>query len=194
VRDQNIPHVSSGDMFRAIRDSDTELGRLIKSYMDSGALVPDDVTIRMVMDRLAQEDAAGGVLLDGFPRTLEQARALDAAFTQQGKNIDRVLYIKVSTDELLNRLGGRWICRVCGKAYHTVFAPPRVAGVCDDDGGELYQRADDNMETAKTRLDVYFNQTAPLIDYYTDQKKLIEVNGEQTMERVEQAVLGALHA
>jgi len=163
--------------------------------MDSGALVPDDVTIRMVMERLGQEDAAGGVLLDGFPRTLEQARALDEAFTQQGKGIDLVLYIKVSTDELLNRLGGRWICRLCGKSYHNIFAPPLAAGKCDPPcGGELYQRADDNMETAKNRLDVYFNQTAPLIDYYTAQKKLTEVNGEQTMDKVEQEVLGALHA
>jgi adenylate kinase len=193
-RELNIPHVSSGDMFRAVRESDTELGRLVKSYYDRGALIPDDVTIRMVLDRLSQEDAAGGVLLDGFPRTLEQARALDAALAEQGKGIDRVLYIKVSTDELLNRLGGRWMCRNCGTPYHVVSAPPKVAGKCDRCGGELYQRADDSIETARSRLDVYFNQTAPLIDYYTAQNKLVEVNGEQSMEQVERDVLKALHA
>lgn len=179
-------------MFRAVRDSDTELGRLVKSYYDRGALIPDDVTIQMVLERLGQEDATGGVLLDGFPRTLEQARALDAALAEQGKGIDKVLYIKVATDELLNRLGGRWMCRNCGTPYHVVSAPPKEAGKCDRCGGELYQRADDSMETAKSRLEVYFNQTAPLIDYYTQQGKLIEVNGEQSMDKVETAVLAAL--
>jgi adenylate kinase len=148
----------------------------------------------MVLDRLAQADAANGVLLDGFPRTLEQARALDAALAEQGKAIDRVLYIKVATDELLNRLGGRWMCRSCGTPYHVVSAPPKVAGRCDRCEGELYQRPDDSIETAKSRLDVYFNQTAPLIDYYTAQGKITEVNGEQAMEAVERDVLAKLHA
>ena len=180
-------------MFRAVRDSDSELGRLVKSYLDSGGLVPDDVTIRMVLERLGQGDAASGVLLDGFPRTLEQARALDTALNEQGgKSIDKVLYIKVSNDELLTRLGGRWICRNCSTPYHIVSAPPKEAGKCDRCGGELYQRADDSMETAKNRLGVYFDQTAPLIDYYTAQGKLTEVNGEQSMDKVETAVMGAL--
>ncbi len=175
-----------------MRESDTELGRLVKSYYDRGALVPDEVTIRMILDRLTQPDGAAGALLDGFPRTLEQARALDEALQAQGKGIDRVLYIKVSTGELLNRLGGRWICRSCQTPYHVVSAPPKVAGRCDTCGGELYQRADDSIETAKNRLDVYFSQTAPLIDYYLGAGKLVEVNGEQSVEQVERDVLAAL--
>ncbi|MCX6021047.1 MAG: adenylate kinase [Chloroflexi bacterium] len=191
-RDLTIPHVASGDLFRAVRESDTDLGRLVKSYYDKGQLVPDDVTIRMILDRLTNADTAPGVLLDGFPRTLEQARALDEALASGGKAIDRVMYIKVSTDELLNRLGGRWICRGCQTPYHVTAAPPKQAGVCDRCGGELYQRPDDSVETAKNRLDVYFNQTAPLIDYYSQQAKLEEINGEQPVERVETELLAAL--
>lgn len=189
-----LPHIASGDLFRAVRESDTELGRLVKSYYDRGALVPDDVTIRLILDRLNQEDTALGALLDGFPRTLEQARALDAALADQGKAIDRVPYIKVSTDELLRRLGGRWICLNCQTPYHVVSAPPKVAGRCDKCGGELYQRPDDSIETAKNRLDVYFNQTALLIEYYQGQSKLVEINGEQSVEQVGHAVLAALAA
>ncbi len=186
--------MASGDLFRAVRESDTDLGRLVKSYYDKGQLVPDDVTIRTVLDRLTQPDTAPGVLLDGFPRTLEQARALDEALAAQGKAIDRVMYIKVSNDELLTRLGGRWICRNCGASYHVTAAPPKQTGVCDRCSGELYQRADDSMETAKNRLDVYFNQTAPLIDYYTERGVLREVNGEQPMDQVETELMTALRA
>jgi len=184
--------VASGDLIRAVREGDTELGRLVKSYYDRGALVPDDVTIRMVLDRLSNPDSAKGVLLDGFPRTLDQARALDEALSKEGKGIDRVLYIKVSEDELLSRLGGRWLCRNCGAPYHVVSAPPKAVGVCDRCNGPLYQRADDTVETAKNRLVVYFDQTAPLIGYYTERNKLREVNGEQAMDAVEREVLAAL--
>lgn len=188
----SLPHVASGDLFRAVRESNTELALLVRSYYDRGALVPDEVTIRLILDRLAQPDASGGALLDGFPRTLDQADALDAALAAKGKGIDRVLYIKVSTPELLNRLAGRWICRSCQTPYHVVSAPPQAEGRCDKCGGELYQRPDDSVETARNRLEVYFTQTAPLIDHYQKQEKLAEVNGEQSMEQVEQDVLRAL--
>lgn len=184
--------MASGDLFRAVRESDTDLGRLVKSYYDKGQLVPDDVTIQMILDRLTNADTASGVLLDGFPRTLEQARALDEALASEGKAIDRVMYIKVSTEELLIRLGGRWICRTCQTPYHVTAAPPKQAGVCDRCSGELYQRPDDSIETAKNRLDVYFNQTAPLIDYYSQRAKLEEINGEQPVDQVETELLAAL--
>lgn len=155
--------MASGDIFRENLSQGTELGRLAKEYMDRGDLVPDDVTIRMVLERIQQEDCARGCLLDGFPRTLEQAKALDAALAAKGKAVQKVLYIKVSQEELLERLGGRWICRKCQAPYHMKNLPPRAAGVCDVCGGELYQRPDDSLETAKNRLEVYFSQTAPLI-------------------------------
>jgi len=142
-------HVASGDLFRDVRESDTELGRLVKSYYDKGALVPDEVAIRMILERLAQPDSQKGVLLDGFPRTLPQGEALDAALAAQGAQVDKAVYLKVSNEELLRRLGGRWLCRSCGAPYHVAFSPPREAGKCDRCGGELYQRADDTEETAK---------------------------------------------
>lgn len=189
-----MAHVSSGDLFRAVRESDTELGRLVKSYYDKGALVPDDVTIRMILERLGQPDCKTGCLLDGFPRTLEQAQALDAALQAQGQRVDKVIYLQVSEDELLRRLSERWLCRNCGASYHTVSAPPKREGACDLCGGPLYQRPDDTLETAKNRLEVYFDQTMPLIDYYTKQEKLSQVNGEQSIEGVEHAMTGALQA
>ncbi len=187
-----LTHVASGDLFREIRDGDTDIGRLVKSYYDKGELVPDDVTIRMILERLAKPDCQRGCLLDGFPRTLQQAEALDAALQKEAKQVDRVVAINVSEGELLKRLGGRCLCRKCGASFHVIFAPPKKAGVCDTCGGELYQRADDTEETAKNRLEVYFRQTMPLVDYYAKQKKLAEVNGEQTVERVSGDLLGVL--
>lgn len=189
-----LVHLASGDLFREVRESDTELGHLVKSYYDRGELVPDDVTIRMVRERLAQPDCQHGCLLDGFPRTLQQASALDEALQAQGRQVDRVVYIQVSEEELLRRLSGRWLCRKCGAVYHAVSAPPKQPGVCDSCGGPLYQRADDTEETAKNRLAVYFHETTPLIQYYTERGKLVEVNGEQPVARVTQALLGALGA
>lgn len=175
-----------------MRESDTELGRLVKSYYDKGALVPDDVTIRMILERLEQPDCESGVLLDGFPRTLEQAKALDQALSDKGKHVDQVIGINVSENELIRRLGGRWLCRKCGASYHVVSAPPKQSGVCDLDGTALYQRPDDNEETAKNRLKVYVDQTKPLEDYYKGQGKLVSVDGEQSIDSVQEAILDAL--
>lgn len=189
-----LPHVSSGDLFRENLGKGTELGLLAKSYMDKGLLVPDDVTVRMVLDRLSQADCANGAILDGFPRTLEQAKALDEALEKQGKSIDRVLYIQVENDELIARLSGRWICRSCQAPYHTTNMPPKVAGKCDACGGELYQRADDTVETAKKRLEVYFEQTSPLIEYYQKKGVLREINGQQDIDAVGKDLLTAVRS
>ena len=187
-------HVASGDLFREVRESDTELGRLVKSYYDKGALVPDEVAIRMILERLAQPDSQKGVLLDGFPRTLPQGEALDAALAAQGAQVDKAVYLKVSNEELLRRLGGRWLCRSCGAPYHVAFSPPREAGKCDRCGGELYQRADDTEETAKNRLKVFFDQTEPLIGYYQQRGTLVEVNGEQSVDAVRTDLMQVLGA
>jgi adenylate kinase len=187
-----LAHIASGDLFRKEQESGSELGKIAKSYMEKGQLVPDDVTVKMVLGRIAAPDCVKGFLLDGFPRTLEQAKALDKALAAQGKRIDRVLYIKVSVKELLRRLSGRWICRNCQAPYNIVELPPKVKGKCDRCGGELYQRADDTEETARKRLDVYFNQTMPLIEYYTKSGTLVEVNGEQGVEAVGRDVIAVL--
>ena len=160
--------------------------------MEKGILVPDEITIRMVMERISAPDCETGVILDGFPRNMEQAKALDKALAERAKGIDKVIYIKVSEEELLNRLNGRWICRNCQTPYHTVNSPPTVQGKCDECGGELYQRPDDTVETIKKRLQVYFAQTAPLIDYYTQAGKLLEVDGEGNVEGVSRKIVTAL--
>ena len=155
-------------------------------------LVPDEITIRMVLERVSAPDCEYGVILDGFPRNLEQAKALDKALSEQGKAIDKAVYIKVSEQELLNRLSGRWICRNCQTPYHATNSPPKVWGKCDNCGGELYQRADDTIETIKKRLEVYFAQTSPLIDYYTQADKLLEVEGEGSANEVARRIVTAL--
>ena len=187
-----ITQVASGDLFRKALAERTELGLKAKEYMDRGALVPDEITIQMVLGRIAEADCAGGVLFDGFPRTLEQARALDKALQEQGKPIDRVVYINVSEDELLKRLGGRWICADCQAPYHEVDSPPQKPGVCDRCGGRLYQRDDDREETVRARLKVYFSQTAPLIAYYRDEGKLLEVNGSGSVAEVGGRIMAGL--
>jgi adenylate kinase len=181
----NLPHVASGDLFRENLKNQTELGLKAKSYMDRGELVPDDVTIAMVMERLSRPDCANGALLDGFPRTIAQAEALDQALAATGRKIGVVPYIAVPDEALVERLSGRWLCRVCGESYHTLFCPPRRAGVCDKEGGALYQRDDDKPETVRNRLKVYWQQTSPLIDYYRRRGVLVEVNGDQAIETVE---------
>jgi len=160
--------------------------------MTKGELVPDEITISMVLERITKPDCEKGMILDGFPRNLEQAKALDKALKLQSKAIDRVVYIKVSEGELLKRLSGRWICRKCQAPYHEVDSPPGVAGKCDRCGGELYQRPDDNAETVKKRLEVYFAETSPLIDHYQRAGKLLEVNGEGSAAGVNQRILAAL--
>jgi adenylate kinase len=187
-----IAHVASGDLFREHVTKGTELGRLAKSYMDQGLLVPDEVTVRMVLERISQPDCANGVLLDGFPRTVAQAKALKEALAAQGKRIDAVLYIYVPNEVLLDRLSGRLICPVCGEIYHTVFRPPKIPGRCDRDGAQLTQRSDDSRETAERRLAVYFEQTAPLIDYYQGEGLLTTIDGNQSVEAVSAALIAAL--
>jgi len=179
-----LPHVASGDLFRDNLHNQTELGVLAKGYMDKGQLVPDDVTIAMVKDRLQQDDCTAGVILDGFPRTVAQAEGLDAIFQSLGRSLNGVLYIAVPDDVLIDRLSGRWICRNCQTPFHTMFSPPEVGGVCDACGGELYQRDDDKPETVKARLRVFHEQTAPLIQYYKDKNILIEVDGSGDIEAV----------
>ena len=187
-----LTHIATGDLFRQALEQNTELGIQAKSHMDKGMLVPDEITIQMVLDRISAPDCAGGVIFDGFPRSLQQAEALDKALAQQDKVIDKAVYLKVSEEELLKRLSGRWICRNCQAPYHAVYSPPRVQGKCDLCGGELYQRSDDTVETVKKRLGVYFAQTAPLIDYYNQAGKLLEVNGEGSADEVSQSILIAL--
>jgi adenylate kinase len=185
----NLVQVASGDLFRQALQQETELGKKAKSYMEKGQLVPDEITIQMVLERLSAPDCEKGAILDGFPRNRQQAEALDNALAQQSKAIDSVIYIKVSEGELLKRLSGRWICRKCQAPYHAVDSPPKVAGKCDRCGGELYQRPDDTVETVKKRLEVYFAETSPLINYYKRTGKLAEVNGEGSVEAIHQRIL-----
>ena len=194
ARELGLAHIASGDLFRQEQNSGSELGKTAKSYMEKGLLVPDEVTVKMILGRIAAPDCARGVLLDGFPRTLEQAKALDQALAEQGKGIDLVLYIKVSNEELLRRLSGRWICRKCQAPYNIVELPPKVSDKCDRCGGELYQRPDDTEETARKRLDVYFTQTMPLIEYYTEAGKLVEIDGEKTIEKVGEGLIAVIGA
>ena len=192
ARERQLVHIATGDLFRQALERKTELGLKAKSYMEKGVLVPSQITIAMVLERLAEPDCAGGAILDGFPRNLEQAEALDKALSQKGKAIDKVVYIKVSEEELLKRLSGRWICRRCQAPYHATDSPPRVWGKCDRCGGELYQRPDDNETSIKKRLEVYFAETAPLIDYYNQEGKLLEIDGQGGVAEVAKRIKTAL--
>ncbi|ALQ17583.1 adenylate kinase [Listeria monocytogenes] len=184
VEKYNIPHISTGDMFRAAMKNNTELGRKAKSFMDNGDLVPDEVTNGIVRERLSEDDAKNGFLLDGFPRTVEQAQELENILSDLGTELDAVINIDVEKDVLMKRLTGRWICRTCGKTYHEIYNPPKVAGKCDLDGGELYQRDDDKKETVEKRLNVNMKQTKPLLDFYSEKGKLHNINGEQDIKDV----------
>jgi len=188
----NLPHVASGDLFREALKKEAELGLLAKSYMERGELVPDEITIKMILQRIEMPDCVSGCLFDGFPRTLAQAEVLDKGLTDKGKHIDRVVYVKVSDEELLKRLGGRWLCRDCQTPYHLLTAPPKVPGKCDKCGGELYQRDDDKEDTIKERLRVFFAQTIPVVDYYRKQSKLIEVNGDRGIQEVAKEIIPSL--
>ena len=184
-----IPHISTGDMFRAAIKNETPLGKEAKSYIDKGQLVPDSVTIGLVEERLNQEDAKEGFLLDGFPRTVEQAEALDQILAKTNRKIDKVLNIDVDPSILLPRLTGRRICKQCGNTYHLIFNPTKVEGVCDNDGGELYQRSDDNEETVANRLEVNIKQTKPLLYFYSQKEGEVEnINGDQDIKVVFQDV------
>ncbi len=184
VEKYEIPHISTGDMFRAAIKGGTELGLKAKAFMDEGALVPDEVTIGIVRERLSKPDCENGFLLDGFPRTVPQAEALDALLSDLNKDVEHVLNIQVEQEELIKRLTGRRICKVCGTAYHLIFNPPQKDGECDKDGGELYQRADDNPETVTNRLEVNMKQTQPLLDYYGNKGVLTNINGQQDIHKV----------
>lgn len=193
ARELNLVHIASGDLFRQAIEQETELGIQAKSYMEKGMLVPDEITIRMVLGRLSAPDYESGAILDGFPRNLNQAEALDKALAQQAKAIDKVVYIKVCDEELLRRLSGRWICPSCQAPYHTTDSPPMVGGRCDRCGGELQKRPDDTTEAIKKRLEVYSAQTTPLIDYYRRAGKLLEVDGEGGVDEVRRRMVSALH-
>ncbi len=189
-----LPHVASGDLFREALAKGTALGLRAKAYMEHGELVPDDVTVAMMMERLENADCAAGAILDGFPRSLGQARALGDALHARGADVRRVVYLRVVEEELLQRLGGRWICRQCQAPYHVLSQPPKVAGRCDHCGGTLYQRVDDSVDTALERMRVYNRETAPLIEYYAAAGKLIEVDGAGSIDAVGKKLVEAVAA
>lgn len=187
-----LPHISSGDIFRENIKNQTELGKLASKYMNKGELVPDDITIAMVGERLSRPDCAQGAVLDGFPRTPPQAEALDNMLAESDEEVDVVPYIKVDDDVLIERLTGRWTCREEGHIFHKSFNPPKQAGICDIDGSELYQREDDKVETVTNRIRIYMKQTAPLIAYYEESGKLTEIKGDQSIEKVTEDIVAIL--
>lgn len=184
----NIPHISTGDMFRKALKEGTELGLKAKSFMDQGKLVPDEVTVGIVKERLSEDDCQNGFLLDGFPRTVPQADALLEILKQLNMELDAVINIQVDREALVERLTGRRVCKTCGATYHVKFNPPKEEDICEKCGGQLYQRNDDKPETVGNRLDVYEEQTAPLIQYYRDKELLKEINGSQSMDKVLQDI------
>jgi adenylate kinase len=192
VETWKLAHIATGDMFREAMRSGSEVGQQAKAYYDRGELVPDELTIRMLLERISQPDCARGCLLDGFPRNLDQAKALDAALSKRSQAVDYAAYIRVGEEELVQRLSGRWTCRGCGAVYHEHYSPPKTAGRCDQCGGELYQRTDDQPDTVRRRLGVYFRDTAPLVEYYRQEGKLVEVDGGQSIEAVGRALKEAL--
>ena len=189
-----IPHISTGDIFRANIKEGTELGRKAKSYMDQGLLVPDELTLELIMDRFQNPDCANGYVLDGFPRTSPQAEALTAALEKNGDSIDYAINVEVPDENIITRMSGRRACLACGATYHVVYAPTKEEGVCDRCGEKLVLRDDDKPETVKKRLDVYHSQTQPLIDYYTKQGKLAEVDGTPSVDAVFDAIVKILGA
>jgi adenylate kinase len=189
-----IAHIATGDLFREAAQRDTPLGREARAYMERGELVPDALTVAMLLERLAEPDAARGALLDGFPRTLAQAEQLDAALAAQGRRVDKAVYLVVPRETLLRRLSGRWLCERCQAVYHESYRPPATPGRCDQCGGRLYQRPDDRRETAERRLDVYLEQTVPVIEYYRRKGLLVEVNGDQAIEAVQRDLRQVLRA
>ena len=180
----SIPHISTGDIFRANIKNNTELGKKAKTYMDKGELVPDELVVDLIMDRFKEADCANGYVLDGFPRTIPQAEALDKALAANNETVDYAINVEVPDENIINRMSGRRACVNCGATYHVVHNPPKVENECDTCNGELILRDDDKPETVKNRLDVYHTQTQPLIDFYTERKVLVEVDGTQSMDKV----------
>ena len=187
-----IPHISTGDMFRKAIKEETDLGKEAKSYMDRGELVPDEVTVGIVKERISEDDAKKGFLLDGFPRTIEQAEALSGIMQELDRKIDAVINIEVPEEELMNRLTGRRICEKCGTTYHLVFNPPKVEGICDLDGGKLYQREDDNPETVANRLNVNVKQSKPILSFYDEKGVLKNIDGSKDINKVTEDVISIL--
>lgn len=187
-----IPHISTGDIFRANIKNETELGKKAKTYMDQGLLVPDELVVDLVVDRVQQSDCANGYVLDGFPRTIPQAEALDAALAKLGDKVDYAINVEVPDENIINRMGGRRACVGCGATYHVAYNPPKEEGFCDIDGEKLILREDDKPETVKKRLDVYHDQTQPLIEYYSSKQILKEVDGTVDMEDVFTAIVQIL--
>ena len=187
-----VPHISSGDIFRENIRSGTEMGKLAQDYMHKGELVPDDVTLAMIRERFSRPDCVNGAILDGFPRTPVQADELDAMLAGFGGCVDLVPYITAPVDILIERLAGRWTCRKAGHIFHERFNPPRKQGVCDFDGSELYQRDDDNPATVLHRIEVYKDQTTPLIEYYRERGTLVEINGFMPIDQVSAQLVSAL--
>lgn len=192
VEKYNIPHISTGDIFRANIKEGTDLGKKAKEYMDKGLLVPDDLVVSIVKDRLTEEDCKEGFLLDGFPRTIMQADILEDELKDMGIKLDKVINIYADSEVLIERAVGRRICKVCGKAYHIKFNPPKESGVCDLDGGELFQREDDTEETVAKRIEVYQKQTEPLISFYKEKGILSDIDGTQPIEKVSNDIMEAL--
>ena len=189
-----LAHVTTGELFRENIRNETELGKKAKEFVEGGLLVPDEITIAMLLDRISQPDCQNGFMLDGFPRTIEQAEALDAAVRGEGKQVDKAIYVKVGTDELVRRLAGRWNCKQCGAVYHEVSQPPASAGVCDNCGSQLYQREDDKPEVVRTRLEVNIKNLEPLLAYYGGQGKVIEIDGERDPQSITDDIKKALAA
>ncbi len=192
VKKYNVPHISTGDIFRKNIKENTDLGKKAKEYMDKGLLVPDELVVEIVKDRLTEEDCMEGFLLDGFPRTVGQADALEKELTNLKYTLDKVINIDVSKEELIERAVGRRVCKECGETYHIKFNSPKVEGICDKCGSKLHQRKDDTVETVTKRIEVYTEQTQPLIDYYTKKGILININGEQGIDKVFEDIVGTL--
>ncbi len=190
----SLPTVSSGELFREAMEADTPLGRQAKEFIDRGELVPDQVTVAMVAERLSRADCAEGVILDGFPRTVAQAQALDDLLARMGRRVDVVAHIRVSADTLLRRLAGRWTCSQCGAVYHQVYDPEAVPGICDDCGAKLVQREDDTPAVQRRRIEVYAERTAPLIAYYREKGILFEVDGDSGVDDVQRALRAVITA
>lgn len=188
----NIPHISTGDILRENIKNNTELGITAKSFMDKGHLVPDELVVSIMKNRLLEDDCKDGFLLDGFPRTVDQAKALDEALDGMGISLNKVVNIKAADDVLIERISGRRVCKACGATYHVTYNPPKKEGICDIDGEKLLQRDDDKVETVKTRINVYEEQTAPLIDYYNDQGILLDVDGTKSIEEIFNTIVNSL--
>jgi adenylate kinase len=189
-----VPHIASGDLLRAHRSRDDELGRQARTFMDRGALVPDELVITMIVERMRQPDAHHGVLLDGFPRTLAQAQALDRELEDEGRGMTMALYLEVPVDVLVDRAAGRWTCRTCQATYNYRVKPPKVEGICDLDGGQLYQREDDRLDVVTERIRVYIHDTVPVVEYYRERGILREVDGTRDINSVAAAIERQLEA